>query len=168
VIQRVALGALGILVRPSGAAAARPLEPLRALVVDDDRDLRDLLTGLIEAKAFTTPGGASLSIVQAENGRVALATLRAAPETRWLILLDLRMPELDGMQVWKAIATDPALAARCVVALLTADDMATVAEWQRQAGAPPLTTVFHKPYEPKSVLRWIERHVADESSAELV
>jgi hypothetical protein len=77
------------------------------------------------------------------------------------------MPEVDGMQVWKAIAADAALAARCVVALVTGDDATTVAEWQRQVGAPTLTTIFHKPYATEGVLRWIERHLGRELSSEL-
>src|SRR5262245_1090320 len=75
-------------------AASLPslLPPLRALVVDDDRDLRELLADLIALQAFSTPDGVRLSIDQAANGRDALAKVRADPQARWLILLDLRMP----------------------------------------------------------------------------
>src|SRR5262249_52856347 len=126
VLQRVPLGPLGpgAPAHPLAAAAGRPLQPLRALVVDDDRDLRHLLSDLIEDEQFAAPVGVPLPIDQAENGRDALATLRADPDAKWIILLDLRMPELDGMQAWRAIAADATLAGRCAVALVTADDAA--------------------------------------------
>jgi len=72
------------------------------LVVDDDVALRELLRRILE--------GAGYTVVEAENGRVALERLRTmAPG---VILLDLMMPEMDGFEVvtemrrheaWRAI-----------------------------------------------------------------
>jgi CheY-like chemotaxis protein len=136
-------------------------------VVDDDRDLRELLSVLIEAEHFAAPDGQSVPVAEAENGRNALALVCADGDVRWIILLDLRMPKVDGMQVWQVISADAALAARCAVALMTADDAATVAELQRRAGAPPLTTVFHKPYAVEPVLHWTARQVTRAPGAAL-
>jgi CheY-like chemotaxis protein len=59
------------------------------LVVDDDAALRELLRRILE--------GAGYTVVEAENGRVALERLRTmAPG---VILLDLMMPEMDGFEV---------------------------------------------------------------------
>jgi GAF domain-containing protein/CheY-like chemotaxis protein len=59
------------------------------LVVDDDATLRELLRRILE--------GAGYTVVEAENGRVALERLRTlAPG---VILLDLMMPEMDGFEV---------------------------------------------------------------------
>jgi CheY-like chemotaxis protein len=72
------------------------------LVVDDDAALRELLRRILE--------GAGYTVVEAENGRVALERLRTmAPG---VILLDLMMPEMDGFEfvaevrrheAWRAI-----------------------------------------------------------------
>ena len=59
------------------------------LVVDDDATLRELLRRILE--------GAGYTVVEAENGRIALERLRTmAPG---VILLDLMMPEMDGFEV---------------------------------------------------------------------
>ena len=72
------------------------------LVVDDDATLRELLRRILE--------GAGYTVVEAENGRVALERLRAV--SPGVILLDLMMPEMDGFDVvaevrrheaWRAI-----------------------------------------------------------------
>jgi CheY-like chemotaxis protein len=72
------------------------------LVVDDDAGLRQLLRRMLEPEGY--------AVVEAENGRVALARLREASPS--LILLDLMMPEMDGFafvaefrrhDAWRAI-----------------------------------------------------------------
>jgi CheY-like chemotaxis protein len=57
-----------------------------ALVVEDDPDLRELLATILEAE--------DLDVESAENGRQALESMeRRRPD---LILLDMRMPVMDG------------------------------------------------------------------------
>jgi len=62
-----------------------------ALVVDDDKDTRDWLRGVLGEEGWTAS--------EAENGLVALdrlgAATRAMPD---LILLDLMMPKMDGFE----------------------------------------------------------------------
>ena len=59
------------------------------LVVDDDATVRDLLRHILE--------GAGYTVVEAQNGRVALDHLRTM--VPGVILLDLMMPEMDGFEV---------------------------------------------------------------------
>ena len=67
------------------------------LIVDDDKHNRLLLTELFEGE---------YKIIQAKNGLQALELARAhAPE---LILLDVLMPEMDGMAVIRALKRDDA------------------------------------------------------------
>jgi GAF domain-containing protein/DNA-binding response OmpR family regulator len=61
---------------------------LPVLVVDDDAGQRQLLRRMLEPEGFT--------VVEAENGRVALARLQEIRPT--VILLDLMMPEMDGFE----------------------------------------------------------------------
>jgi two-component system response regulator HydG len=61
----------------------------RALVVDDDAGVRYTLVGVLE--------DLDVEVLAAENGRQALALLER--EIVDLVITDLRMPEIDGMQL---------------------------------------------------------------------
>jgi CheY-like chemotaxis protein len=66
------------------------------LVVDDERDNRELLSLILSWEGFT--------VVSAPNGEEALASVAAQPPD--LILLDVMMPGLDGYQVASRIKSD--------------------------------------------------------------
>ena len=66
----------------------------RILVVDDDRSVRLSLTDILKLEGF--------EVEAAENGEVAVNRLRDASRPIDLMLLDLRMPVMDGMQVMEA------------------------------------------------------------------
>ena len=75
--------------------------PCGVLVVEDDPDLRHLMSRLLALEGFEP--------LVAANGREALDLLRAVPLPR-LILLDLMMPVMDGWQFRAEQRADPALA----------------------------------------------------------
>jgi CheY-like chemotaxis protein len=58
------------------------------LLVEDDADIRDLLSGLLEYRGY--------SVLCAASGEEALELLRSASVRPVLILLDLMMPTMDG------------------------------------------------------------------------
>jgi len=69
----------------------RPLDKI--LIVDDDKDMLQLLSDFIKAEGY--------EVVTASDGRRALKEVRMhLPE---LILLDVRLPEMDGMKVLEEI-----------------------------------------------------------------
>jgi signal transduction histidine kinase len=72
----------------SGVAVSA--DPLRVLVVDDTPDLRDLLTMALERT------GEFEVVAQAENGRQAIDS--AAAHDPDLVLLDIAMPVMDGLE----------------------------------------------------------------------
>jgi DNA-binding response OmpR family regulator len=65
----------------------------RVLVVDDDEDIRILLSELL--------GRAGYDVDAAEDGRTALRRLFESPPA--LVILDVTMPELDGYQTLERI-----------------------------------------------------------------
>jgi CheY-like chemotaxis protein len=60
------------------------------LVVEDDRDCRDLIVEMLEADGY--------AVRQANNGRDALSQLSTMTVEPALVLLDMMMPEMDGAE----------------------------------------------------------------------
>jgi CheY-like chemotaxis protein len=71
------------------------------LVVDDDDDFREALSEVLLQAGYP--------VQQAENGEVALA--KCAVEAPGIVLLDLKMPVLDGWGVMERMRKDPKSAA---------------------------------------------------------
>jgi two-component system, chemotaxis family, chemotaxis protein CheY len=68
----------------------------RILVVDDDNAIRLLLRSMLERWGH--------SVVEAENGAEGLQYYRAAPAD--LVITDIQMPVMDGLQMIKALRDD--------------------------------------------------------------
>jgi DNA-binding response OmpR family regulator len=70
--------------------------PARVLVVDDDANLLEMLQEILTEEHY--------DVVTARDGREALATVyRERPD---LILTDLHMPEMDGLQLLHRLRGD--------------------------------------------------------------
>jgi two-component system chemotaxis sensor kinase CheA len=78
------------------------------LVVDDDEHMRTISGRLMESLGHR--------VLTAENGRLALDLLRAGPRPH-LIVLDVRMPELDGFETLVGIRNELGLVELPVVML---------------------------------------------------
>lgn len=74
--------------------------PKRFLVIEDDPDSRDAFCALIQITGNDAVG--------VENGEAALAFLRANPAPH-AIVLDMRMPVMDGWQFRQIQCADPVL-----------------------------------------------------------
>ena len=84
------------------------------LVVDDDRDIRDALSDVLNDESYI--------VVCAADGEEAIARLRSPPRPA-VVLLDWMMPRCDGACFLRHQRADPVLATIPVV-LLTADPRA--------------------------------------------
>ena len=94
---------------PAPAATSSPAAAvgrLRLLVVDDEPEILNLLTEILET--------AGHQVSTAVNGRTALDRI-ARGEAYDLILLDMKMPELDGHAVFEELARSRPEAARRVI-----------------------------------------------------
>jgi putative two-component system response regulator len=87
---------------PAGAtpAAAAATEPARVLAIDDDADIRALISKVL---------GAHYRVKTAADGRAGLRAAMAAPAPD-LILLDVSMPDTDGFEVCRMLKDNPATA----------------------------------------------------------
>ena len=81
------------------ALAASDAAPV--LVVEDDRDLREVLAESLQLEGY--------EVVEAVDGLDALERLRAGVRPA-LVVLDLVMPRMDGRQFLVALRADHALA----------------------------------------------------------
>lgn len=68
------------------------------LVVDDEPDLRFLMRRILT--------GAGHQVVEAGNGEVALDAVRKAPPD--LVVTDMMMPVMDGVELIRRLRADPA------------------------------------------------------------
>ena len=81
------------------------------IIVDDDLDIREALTDVLEDQGFDA--------ITAANGLEALILLRSAAVTPSVILLDVMMPVMDAYGFLEEYQKDPALGA-IPVAIITA------------------------------------------------
>jgi DNA-binding response OmpR family regulator len=104
------------------------------MIADDDEGLRRLVQLTLEGQGF--------HIVEAANGADAMALAREEPPD--VLLLDVAMPEIDGIAVCAALKSDPDTAG-IKVALVTAmmDEADRELGWA--AGADRYIT---KPFSP--------------------
>ena len=75
---------------------ARSILEARVLVVDDEREIRDVLTDYLE--------GEGCAVATAANGGDALESVRRAPPD--VILLDITLPGVDGLEVLRRVHRD--------------------------------------------------------------
>jgi CheY-like chemotaxis protein len=76
------------------------------LVVEDQRDLRELVVEILQEEGFR--------VYEAANGREALQVLREMPQPA-LVLADLMMPVMDGSSLIAALREDDQFATLPVV-----------------------------------------------------
>jgi len=114
------------------------------LVVDDDYDIRALITQILQLEGYR--------VLAAPDGRAALAKLRAADERPALILLDLMMPGMNGWQLQEELIKDPALAAIPVLVLSGDDDVV------HKAGEIGAAGWLKKPLDLKVLLKTVGKY----------
>ena len=124
------------------AVSDRGPEGRCVLIVEDDFDVRDALSQLLEFEGYLVAGAA--------NGQEAIDHLRSTPRPA-AILLDLMMPVMDGFQFRSELMHDPTLASIPVI-IISAD--ASVAEKAARMGA---TAYLRKPIEVDALLHTLER-----------
>ena len=101
--------------RPPMTALSRPHLGLRLLLVDDNPVNLRLLTSIVTNLGCTAVG--------VDNGPAALATLTAG-EKFDALLLDIHMPDMDGLEVVQRIRTGEAGARDPWIIMVTADQRA--------------------------------------------
>jgi PAS domain S-box-containing protein len=134
--------------RGNVAGPGHSLQGVRVLVVDDS-DIN-----LEVAKRILEQEGALVTL--ASNGREAIDVLRAHSAEVDVVLMDVQMPELDGLSATCMIRQELGLVNLPVIAL-TAGAMV---EHHAQAQAAGMDDFITKPFEVQHLVHTILRHVS--------
>lgn len=94
------------------------IRPINLLLVDDDE------VDVLNVKRALARGRITNQIWVASDGHEALAVLRGQelPRERRLVLLDINMPRMNGIEMLRELRADPALQMTSVVMLTTSND----------------------------------------------
>lgn len=150
---RLPLAAAGAADLAAVSEAPTPHETLHVLVVDDNATNR-----FVAGKVLALFG---CTHETADNGRDAVERIAAAPFD--LVLMDVKMPVMDGIEATRAIRALPGLAARVPILALTANaDPRDEAEYL----AAGMDGVAQKPIQPDALLNAIRRVLNQDARAE--
>lgn len=114
----------------------------RILVADDDDDIRMLVVMRLQHSGH--------EVIQAANGADAVDACRR--EQPALVVLDVMMPGLNGLEACRQLKADPTLATMPVI-LLTARAQAADVDAGMAAGADDYIT---KPFSPRELAQRID------------
>ena len=124
--------------------------PGNILIVEDDGETRELLVALLATHGFHA--------VSAEDGLEALHLLRTvrrrAPQEPCLVLLDLTMPRLSGLEFRRAQLGDPTVASVPVAVMSGAIDI------EQRAEALGAVATVAKPIDFNVLLDVVRRYCA--------
>src|SRR4030095_12676436 len=83
---------------PGAAPAATPTRTFKALVVDDNADIRTIVKSVLQAANL------GLTVVTAQDGIEAIELAYA--ERPDIVILDVSMPDMDGFEVCRRLRAD--------------------------------------------------------------
>ena len=126
--------------------------PSKILIVDDE----PYMLRIIELSL--RKGGHQLIV--GRNGREAVALARQ--EKPQAIVMDVLMPEMDGLQALRAVRQDPATSAIPVIMLTARGQILT----RQEAEASGASLFLTKPFSPTQLLNEVERLIAPQTPSE--
>jgi two-component system, cell cycle response regulator DivK len=115
------------------------------LVVDDNDNNREVYTALLEHCGY--------SVIEAADGRQGVQCARATHPD--LILMDLSMPVMDGLEATTLLKQDVTTCDIPVIAVTAHDDSGTMSR-ALEAG---MVSYLTKPIAPRKLLEEVERHL---------
>ena len=131
----------------SYTAGGGGVEPYRVMVVDDSAVIRGLFIRVLEADPEIRV------VASAANGRIALNQLKRQPVE--VVVLDIEMPEMDGLAATRAIRASKSHAATIPIIALTAYSLPADIQKVTAAG---MTAVVTKPVSRTELLEALITH----------
>lgn len=134
---------------PGMSAGATKPSDWQILIVDDEPDIRTMLRDLLQLEGY--------SVSDAADGVFGLDHLRASPRPL-IVLLDYKMPRMNGEEVLQAVMADPQLAHRHAFIFVTAN-LPSFSPALHQLLADASIAVVQKPFQIVVILDEIERAI---------
>jgi len=91
-------------------------------------------------------------LVEAENGRQALELLAAAPAPFDVILLDLQMPDMNGVEFMDAVLRRPLFKTPIIVTTAEPE----TSELLKQERTRPVAGILKKPWKPQELSAMVQ------------
>ena len=132
---------------PSRNGSGSSREAAKVLVVDDQFTVRELQRSILEAGGYR--------VDTASDGRDALAKLRDDPEIA-LVVTDVDMPEMDGIDLLKTIRAD---AARSALPVIVVSARGTQEDRQRGVEAGGDAYIVKGEFDQQTLLDTVQRLV---------
>ncbi len=115
----------------------------RILVVEDDRDMQALLQDLLESEAY--------EVETAHDGLIALEKLVQRRERYEVILLDLTMPGMNGLQLIKVLRQQKEACLRNIIVVSGNQEAMQEAMWLG------IRSFLAKPFDLEALLDLVSR-----------
>lgn len=121
----------------------------KILIVDDEQDLREMFKDILQTAGF--------EVGEAENGLVALEELEKGQYD--LVLLDLMMPKMDGMEALGKIRENTDKYGKMPVLILTnlTSDIAIKEGFERKADGYLIKTEL----TPEQIIEEVKRFISN-------
>ncbi|MEN6625877.1 MAG: response regulator [Candidatus Sumerlaeia bacterium] len=121
-------------------------------IIEDEQDLAQILKFAFEAEGF--------SVMTAPNGEIGLAMVRDRKPA--IILLDIKMPRMNGYQVLATLHQDPSLAPVPVIVMtsVASEENITDEEWAKRLG---VARFLSKPFLPEAIVKAVREVLAEKA-----
>jgi sigma-B regulation protein RsbU (phosphoserine phosphatase) len=116
------------------------------LVVDDKAENLHLLTRMLTERGYT--------VRAANNGQRALDSVQASPPN--ILLLDIRMPDMDGYEVCRRLKSDPGAQEIPIIFISALEELEDKVRGFEVGGVDYIT----KPFQFEEVIARLETHLA--------
>ena len=136
---------------PKGQPLPRTDPRALILVVDDHADSRELVKYLLEHQSYR--------VLEAEDGEAAIAT--ASTQRPNLVLMDVGLPNIDGIEAIKRLRELPGLLSLPVIFVSAHAEFS----YREQAMAAGGVDYLTKPYDADQLLRLVARYVFGEAGS---
>ncbi len=112
------------------------------LTVDDSKSIRQMVTFTLQQAGY--------SVIEAEDGKDALTKINSSVK---MVLSDLNMPNMNGIELIKAIRANPSYKFLPVI-MLTTESQGDIKQQGKAAGA---TGWIVKPFNPEQLLGVVKK-----------